>query len=105
VTDRLYEDDREKRRDRAGAGIGAAAGGTLGALLGLAAPLFGGLVSVASVAAVGLVGAALGLVLGRRVSTRVSIDEWDPDFARRPHVGARAPDDTPGTAEPPPRAS
>jgi hypothetical protein len=101
MSDRRFEDDRGRRRDRAGAGVGAAAGGTLGALLGLAAPLFG---DVASAAAVGLAGAAAGGLLGRRLSMRLSLDEWDPDFPRRPYVGTQAPDDVPGTSEPPPRS-
>jgi len=90
MRDRRYDDDRGRRRDRAVEGVGAVAGGTLGALLGLATPWFGGAAGAAGLA---LAGAAAGSLIGHRISSRVSVDELDPDFPRRPHVGARAPDD------------
>jgi hypothetical protein len=85
MADRRYEDDRLRRRNRSGFGVGAALGVAAGTGLGLALP------GVAAVAA-GLVGAGVGSAFGRWLVTRVSVDEFDPNVSKRPYVGAQAPD-------------
>ena len=85
MVDRRYEDDRLRRRNRSGLGVGAALGIAAGTGLGLVLP------GVAAVTA-GLVGAGVGSAFGRWLVTRVSVDEFDPNVSQRPYVGAQAPD-------------
>ena len=85
MVDRRYEDDRLRRRNRSGLGVGAALGVAAGAGLGLVLP------GVAAATA-GLVGAGVGSAIGRWLVARVSVDEFDPNISKRPYVGAQAPD-------------
>lgn len=85
MVDRRYEDDRLKRRNRSGLGVGAALGIAAGAGLGLILP------GVALVTG-SVVGAGLGGAFGRWFIRLVSVDEFDPNMSKRPYVGAQAPD-------------
>ena len=85
MIDGRYEDDRLRRRNRSGLGVGAAFGVAAGTGLGLVLP------GVAAVAA-GLVGAGVGGAFGRWLVSRVSVDEFDPNGSKRPFVGTQAPD-------------
>ena len=79
------EDNRARRRDLTGIITGFLAGGGLGALTGaLGRP--GALV-------IAVVGALAGAVIGKAVAYRISADDWDPRFDRRPYVGTKSPDD------------
>ncbi len=85
MVDHRYEDDRLRRRNRSGLGVGAALGVAAGTGLGLILP-------GAAAITVGLVGAGVGGAVGRWFVTRVSVDEFDPNASKRPYVGAQAPD-------------
>jgi phage tail tape-measure protein len=85
MIDRRYEDDRLRRRNRSGLGVGAMLGVAAGTGLGLVLP---GIAAVTG----GLVGAGLGGAVGRWLVRRVSVDEFDPYLSERPYVGAQAPD-------------
>lgn len=85
MTDHRYEDDRLRRRNRSGLGVGAALGVAAGAGLGFVLP------GIAAVTA-GLVGGGVGTAVGRWLASRVSVDEFDPNVSKRPYVGAQAPD-------------
>jgi hypothetical protein len=79
------EDDRARRRDLTGIITGLLGGAGLGALTAaLGRP--GGLV-------IALVGALAGAIIGKAVAYRISADDWDPRFDRRPYVGTKSPDD------------
>jgi hypothetical protein len=85
MADRRYEDDRARRRDRSGFGMGAATGVVVGAGVGLILP------GVAVITG-GLVGVAIGCIAGRWLARQVSVYELDPNVTNRPYVGAQSPD-------------
>jgi hypothetical protein len=86
MTARDLKDDRLLRRDVTCVATGLLAGGVLGALAAAAFIPVGA-------AALTVVGAALGAVASWAVAMRISADDWDPPFNRRPYVGANSPDD------------
>lgn len=79
------EDDRARRRDLTGVATGLLAGAGLGALAGAFGRPSGIILAV--------VGALVGAVIGKAVAFRISPDDWDPRFDRRPYVGTKSPDD------------
>jgi hypothetical protein len=79
------EDDRARRRDLTGVVTGLVAGAGLGALAGAFARPSGILLAV--------IGALVGGIAGKAIAYRISADDWDPRFDRRPYVGAKSPDD------------
>ena len=79
------EDDRARRRDLTGIITGLVAGGGLGGLAGAFGRPSGIVLAI--------VGALVGGLVGKAVAFRISADDWDPRFDRRPYVGAKSPDD------------
>ena len=79
------EDDRARRRDLTGVVTGLLTGAGLGALAGAFARPSGIVLAV--------IGALIGGIAGKAVALRISPDDWDPRFDRRPYVGANSPDD------------
>jgi hypothetical protein len=79
------EDDRARRRDLTGIVTGLLAGAGLGSLIGTFGRPSGIVLAV--------LGALVGGIAGKAVAFRISADDWDPRFDRRPYVGAKSPDD------------
>lgn len=79
------EDDRARRRDLTGIVTGLLAGAALGAIAGAFTHPSGIVLAV--------IGALIGGIAGKAVAFRISADDWDPRFDRRPYVGANSPDD------------
>jgi len=79
------EDDRARRRDITCAATGLLLGGSLGALASTFVP--GGTLLPT------MMGALAGGLLSKLMAMRISADDWDPRFNRRPYVGTRSPDD------------
>jgi len=83
------EDDRARRRDLTGVVTGFLAGAGLGALTGM--------LGRPGAIVIAVVGALAGAVIGKAVAYRISADDWDPRWDRRPYVGTSSPDDDDAT--------
>ena len=79
------EDDRALRRDLTCVATGLLAGGALGVVAAAFIPGVGIALTVAA--------ALVGGFAGKAIALRISVDDWDPSFNRRPYVGANSPDD------------